>query len=88
MSYLCIENLEQLKKEATHPNGDLVDFFILFAGGLAKSSKRILYFPECDEFVIVHEIDESYVEVSSSNLEKETNLIEAISKKCLFKDIG
>jgi len=81
-----VRNLEHLKTLSTNDNGDFLDFHISLAGGLAKSSKRILYDPEFDEFSIINEIDESFQEFHSSEIAKETNLIEAIEKRCLFKD--
>ncbi|MBC8755040.1 hypothetical protein H2O64_10180 [Kordia sp. YSTF-M3] len=83
-----VKNLEHLKELASNINGDMEGFYILLAGGLAKSSKRILYDPEYDEFSLINEIDESYQEFNSLAIGKETNLLEAISKKALFKDIN
>lgn len=85
MVNMTIESLEQLKKIAFNENGDSVEFFIMLAGGLARSSKRISYYPATDEFSILNEIDNSFQTVSSSQLAQETNIVEAISKNCLFK---
>lgn len=85
MSSLAIESIEELKKLAYKENGDFVDFYIMLSGGLARSSKRISYDPVVDKFLIINEIDDSYQEVHSRDLEKETNIHEAISKYCLFK---
>lgn len=85
MSSIRIESLDQLKKEAYRDNGDFVDFYIFLAGGLVKSSKRISYRPELSQFLIIHEIDESYEEITESNIGIHSNLIEAISKNCLIK---
>lgn len=84
MVNILINDLEDLKDKAFRENGDFVDFFILVAGGLARSGKRIRYDPEYDEFSIIHEIDETYEEFKSNELESKTNLIEAIDKKSLF----
>ena len=81
-----VNSLEHLKLLSENENEDFVDFFIVIAGGFAKSSKRILYHNKFDEFSIINEIDESFQKVSSVNLEKETNLIEAIEKGALYKD--
>lgn len=85
MANIAIESLEQLKQLAYQKNGDFVEFYILLAGGLAKSSKRISYRPELDEFLIINEIDESYQEIHSTKIEIETNIQEAINKNCFFK---
>lgn len=81
-----VKNLKHLKTLSTNENNDFSDFHISLAGGLAQSSKRILYQPEFDEFSVINEIDESFQEFHSSEIAEETNLIEAIEKKCLFKD--
>jgi hypothetical protein len=78
-------SLLQLKYLANNSNGDFSDFHIVLVGGLAASSKRILYHSEFDEFSIISEIDESYQEVSSANLAYETNLILAIKNGCLYR---
>jgi len=85
MAGVYINSIEQLKKEAYRENGDLIDFQVLLAGGLARSSKRISYRPEDKVFLIINEIDESYQEVFESDLKEKTILIEAISKNCLIK---
>jgi len=85
MSNIAIESLEQLKRLSYNKNGDFVEFFILLAGGLARSSKRISYNPNSDQFSIINEIDDSFQEVHSTKIESETNLLEAISKNSLFK---
>ncbi|NEN24738.1 hypothetical protein G3O08_14630 [Cryomorpha ignava] len=80
-----VENLEHLKKLASRVNGDFVDFHILIAGGLARSSKRIQYDPQFDAFCIINEIDESFQEIASNRISSETNLIDAIEKNALFQ---
>jgi hypothetical protein len=82
--YIQIKNLDHLKQLANHTNGDMVDFYIVLANGLVKSSKRILYHPAFDEFTIVHEIDETSQEVSSNELAIKTNFITAIENKSMF----
>jgi hypothetical protein len=82
---MIVENLQHLKLLSHNKNGDFSDFYISLAGGIAKSSKRILYDKELDEFSLVHEIDESYQEFPSSEIGHVTNLLEAIEKKALFK---
>lgn len=85
MVNLAIKSLEQLKKNAFNENGDFVEFFILLAGGLARSSKRISYHPESDEFLIINEIDDSFQTVNSEEIALKTNIVESISKNCLFQ---
>ncbi|WBU90302.1 hypothetical protein [Cellulophaga omnivescoria] len=80
-----VKNLQHLKELANNENGDFEDFYIVLANGLAKSSKRILYSSELDEFSLIHEIDESYQEFNSSEIGIKTNLISAINAKSLFK---
>lgn len=80
-----VESLEQLIHLSSNSNGDFVDFYVLLANGYAKSSKRILYYPNFEEFSIINEIDESYQEFHVSEIEKQSNLLEAIEKGVLFK---
>jgi hypothetical protein len=82
---ILVKNLEHLIILASNPNGDFEDFFIPIANGYARSSKRILYHPEHEEFSILNEIDESFQEFRVSEIEKDSNLIEAIQKDALFK---
>ena len=82
---MLVRNLEHLIVLSTNSNGDFEDFYILVANGLARSSKIILYHPKFDEFSLIHEIDESYQEFHSSKINKETNLIQAIRAKTLYK---
>lgn len=83
---MLVKNIDHLKELANNENGDFEDFYIVLANGLAKSSKRILFDPELDEFSLIHEIDETYQEFKSYEIGNVTNLIEAIEKKSLFKD--
>lgn len=82
---LKVENLSQFKSLSSSENGDFIDFFVLLGGGIARSSKRVIYHSDIDEFYIINEIDESYQEVKTSDLSSETILIEAIQKGALFK---
>lgn len=80
-----VQSLEHLKSLASNEQDDCVSFFTSLAGGSAKGSNRILYVSELDEFMIIHEIDKSSQEFKSSDIAKETNLIEAIQNGCLFQ---
>lgn len=82
---MVVKNIEHLKQLFHNKNDDFVDFYVLLANGLARSCKRILYSPEFDEFSIINEIDESYQELNTSELETKTNLIHAIKAKSLYK---
>lgn len=82
---MLVKSLKHLKELANNERGDMEDFYILLAGGLSRSWKRIFYDDEFDEFSIINEIDESYQEFSSSEIEIRTNLIYAINSKALFK---
>ncbi len=80
-----IESIEHLKKEANSWNDDFQHFYIVLAGGLAKSSKRIVYYPSDKLFGIINEFDESHLEVSEQELRLKTNIPEAIEKGCFYK---
>lgn len=82
---MLVKNLEHLISLSTNANGDFEDFYILVANGLARSSKRILYHPKYEEFSLINEIDESFQEFHSSKIDEETNLIQAIKSKTLYK---
>jgi len=80
---ILVESISHLKELATNKNGDFVDFFIILSG-FSRSSKRIIYYPDCDEFSIINEIDESYQEVATKDLVSKTILLKAIDNKCMF----
>jgi len=81
-----IKTIEQLKKAATNENGDFTDFFILLAGGLVRSSKRILYNPETETFDVYNEIDDSEQDaLTVEKLKMETHIVEAIENNCLYQ---
>jgi hypothetical protein len=79
----CIESLEELKRLASD---QAIDCYVILAGGLARSSKKITYMPSEDMFDIMNYIDKSEQEVKTDQLKYKTILIEAIEKKCLFTD--
>ena len=80
-----VRNIEHLVSLASNSNGDFEDFYISIANGLAKSSKRILYHPDSEEFSMINEIDESFQEFHISEIENQSNLVEAMQKGALFK---
>jgi hypothetical protein len=79
-----IQSLEELKEAA----GNGADFFILLAGGIARSSKYISYDPTEDKFWIWNMIDDSEQSLLAKNVMKKQhgNIGEAIQKGCFFKD--
>lgn len=80
-----ITSIEDLKRAAFRENGDFVEFYILLAGGIARSSKRISYRPnEEKNWLIINEIDNSYQELLDKNLSKRTLIIEGIEKGAFF----
>ncbi|TXD82930.1 hypothetical protein ESY86_11835 [Subsaximicrobium wynnwilliamsii] len=84
---MLVKNLEHLKELANNEKGDLEDFYVSLAGGIVKSGKRIFYDKEFDSFSLVNEVDDSFQSFDSSEIGEVTNLLEAISKNALFKDL-
>lgn len=84
IAHTSVTSIDHLKQLALRDNGDYVHFYILLAGGLARSSKRISYRTDSNEFLIIHEIDESDEEVPESELASRTNLVEAVENGALF----
>ena len=81
-----IKSLDELKKAAASENGDFTEFFMLLGGGLARSSKRILFFPQTGTFDVINEIDDSFQEdLTDEQLESETNIMDAISAGAFFQ---
>jgi len=81
-----ITSLEQFKLAATNKRGDFVEFFISLAGGLAKSSKRVIYFPDDKTFYIINEIDETeQVDLTEDQLKTETLIVDAIEQGAFFQ---
>ncbi len=80
-----ITSVHQLKTIANRENGDFVEFYLLLAGGLARSCKRISYRPnEEKNWLIIHEIDGSYQELRDKNLSKRTLIVEAIEQGAFY----
>jgi hypothetical protein len=84
MNHLKVESIDHLKTLASAQGDDFADFVLLIAGGLARSSKRIIYYHKTDEFYIINEIDESFEEVYAANLDAETNLVAGIQTGSLY----
>jgi hypothetical protein len=80
-----VTSIEQLKSLAYRENGDFVEFYLILAGGLARSCKRITYRPEEGKsWSIINEIDDSYQELTDETLSKETLIVEGIEKGAFF----
>jgi hypothetical protein len=84
MNHLKVKSIDHLKTLASAQGDDFADFVLLIAGGLARSSKRIIYYRNTDEFNIINEIDESFEEVYAANLDAETNLVAGIKNGALY----
>lgn len=78
-----VESINHLKELASNEQGDFIEFYILLSK-FARSSKRILYYYDIDEFYIINEIDDSYQELKTHQLASETILVSAIERKSLF----
>lgn len=81
-----IESLEQLKQDAAY-NEDkpTAEFFITLKGG-ARSSKRIIYFPDTNRFDVFNEIDDSWQEdLTDTQLQTDTHILLAIERGAFFK---
>ncbi|QSE98781.1 hypothetical protein [Fulvivirga lutea] len=78
-----VRNFNHLKELASK-NDDMQHFYVILAGGLAKSGLRISYHRDSDTFDIIHEIDESHVELNSLELLNNFFFKEAIFNNCLF----
>jgi len=81
-----ITSLNQLKKEAIDNNEPeiLQEFYIVLAGGLARSDKRIHF--DGKEFTVHHEMDDIFEELSESEMLKST-IYKALVAGALYKVI-
>ena len=80
-----VNSIDHLKRLAYRESGDFVEFVLLLAGGIARSSKRISYRPnEEKKWLIINEIDDSYQELHEKDLSKKTLIIEGIEKGAFF----
>jgi hypothetical protein len=62
-----------------------VQFYIFLAGGIARSGKMISYRPQqYKNWIIIHEIDNSYQELIDRSLSKRTSIVMAIEEGALF----
>lgn len=80
-----ILSIEELIQEATLPNGQYADFFIMLNGG-ARSSKQISYNPDTGRFDVINEIDFSYqFNLSIKQLASKTHILLALENGALYK---
>lgn len=80
-----INSVQQLKTVAYRENGDFVEFYLLVGGGLARSVKRMSYRPnEAKNWLIIHEIDDTYQELVDKNLAKKTLIVQAIDNGVFY----
>lgn len=78
MEMFPVESVEHLKSLCQRRGGENTEFFLHLAG-IARSFKRIRYFPEDDTFWIIHEIDDDADEyVRAEDLATKTNFIQHI----------
>jgi len=78
-------SVEHLKQLAYRDNGDYVQFYIFLAGGIARSGKMISYRPkQYKNWIIIHEIDNSYQELIDKSLSKRTSIVMAIEDGAFF----
>lgn len=86
MKYKKIKSLAALKKVAASPDGNYKEFFISLAGGIARSSKSITYFPDNKTFCIINEIDGSFEEdLTEEELKSNTNIYTAIKAGAFYQ---
>jgi hypothetical protein len=81
-----VTSLEHLKELAKSERGEMQDFFISLAGGIARSSKRIYYDPDANTFDVFHEIDDTWEDdLTEEQLASHTNIVSAIEVGALYK---
>jgi hypothetical protein len=81
-----IHSVDQLKKEAiSREDTGVAGFFILLSGGII-SAKRIIYYPDTDQFDIYNKIDDSFQDnLTEEELDSNTNIVQAIERGAFFK---
>lgn len=78
-----VENMNHLK-ELCGING-MAEFYVLLAGGIAKTAKRIHFDNAENTFTIYNEMDDSWQEdLTEEQLRSQTIVVEAIEKACLY----
>jgi hypothetical protein len=81
-----IRSVDQLKKEAiSREDTGVAEFFILLSGGII-SAKRIIYYPDTDQFDIYNKIDDSFQDnLTEEELDSNTSIVQAIERGTFFK---
>lgn len=83
-----VTSVSHLKEIAYRPDGNYVQFYILLAGGIARSGKLISYRPTGGKnWIIINEIDDSYQELVDKRLLEKTSIVDAIENGALFYEI-
>jgi hypothetical protein len=78
-----VKSISHLKK-LSNING-FAEFYIILAGGLFKSGKRIMYDSNIEKFIIHNEIDDVWQDdICEKELFNQTNIPDAIKKKSLI----
>ena len=79
IKYKRITSTDALKQAAKSTKGEYAEFFIALAGGMLRSSKRILYNSEKRTFFVNNEIDDTYQkDLTLAELKSQTNIYAAI----------
>lgn len=79
---ILVESMDHLKELCSQER--MSEFYVRLNGG-CRSSKRIRYYPEDEQFIVHHEIDDSWDElITEEELHELTNIPEAIEKGALF----
>jgi len=82
---ILIKSIQELKEACLREKGDYVHFKMMLAGGLACSSKRLMYFEEDKTFNVINEIDESYQDdLTEIQLGTETLIVKAIERGAFY----
>ena len=83
-----IKTPQELAEHLKNDQGDYdtKDFFIALAGGLARSSKTISYYPDDDVFDVFNDIDGTYQELTGKDIldPAQTNIGEAMEKGAFY----
>lgn len=83
MEIKLVVSIEHLK-ELSSING-VAEFYMILAGGLCRSGKRIHYDEKSKEFEIYHEIDDIWQSnISEEQLLSETDIPNAIENSCFY----
>lgn len=83
MEWILVESIDDLKR-LSNING-WAEFYVLLAGGLCKSGKRIHFDNKSGRFDIINEIDETWLfDISEKQLHTKTIIPLAIRNSTLY----